>query len=304
MRNIILCMLPQKKAYLFAISAIAFWSTMGSAFKITLGYISYSNLLLFTSLISLLVTGCIIVFFKSWKQIVKTSGRDWMMSAIMGFLNPFGYYVILFKAYSLITAQEAVALNYTWPLVLVILSIPVLKQKIRFTSIMAIVVSFTGALLVVTKGDFSFLSVNNPLGSLLALGSSVIWASFWLLNLKDRRNEEIKLFMNFIFGFIFSLIYALAFTEIRIPSGNGLYGVLYIGIFEMGITFFLWLKALHYSQTTARVTKLVYLSPFLSLLFIHFLVGENIHLTTWLGLALIIGGIVTDTLTTRKTQVN
>ena len=34
-----------------------------------------------------------------------------------GFLNPFLYYIILFKAYSLLPAQEALSLNYTWPLV-------------------------------------------------------------------------------------------------------------------------------------------------------------------------------------------
>jgi drug/metabolite transporter (DMT)-like permease len=287
-------MQAQKKAYFFALLSIIFWSTMGSAFKLTLGYITYTNLLLITSLISLGVIAIIITLLDRWPLFFRTTYRDWLWSSLMGLLNPFGYYLVLFKAYSLITAQEAVALNYTWPLVLVLLSIPVLKQKIGFLTIVSVLISFCGALLVVSRGDLSFLSVKNPAGSLMALGSSVLWASYWLLNMKDKRKEEIKLLMNFIFGFIFSLIYCLIFTEIQFPTGKALTGSLYIGIFEMGLTFFLWLTALKYSSTTAKITKLVYLSPFLSLIFIHFLVGEDIHLSTWAGLIMIIGGIGWD----------
>ena len=36
-------------------------------------------------------------------------------------------------------------------------------------------------------------------------------------------------------------------------------------MFEMGITFFFWLKALQLAKTTDKVSNLVYLAPFLSL---------------------------------------
>ena len=60
----------------------------------------------------------------------------------------------------------------------------------------------------------------------------------------------------------------------------------------MGITFVLWLKALQLSKTTAQVSNLVYAAPFLSLFFIHFIVGEEIRLSTVVGLILIISGVV------------
>ncbi|EHR78811.1 permease [Thermococcus litoralis DSM 5473] len=41
-----------------------------------------------------------------------------------------------------------------------------------------------------------------------------------------------------------------------------------------------------------RKSNLAYLVPFLSLLFIHFLVGEEIAPTTIVGLILIVGGII------------
>ena len=60
----------------------------------------------------------------------------------------------------------------------------------------------------------------------------------------------------------------------------------------MGITFVFWLSALKLSENTAKVGNLIFISPFLSLVFIHFLVGEDILASTFIGLALIISGIL------------
>jgi drug/metabolite transporter (DMT)-like permease len=60
----------------------------------------------------------------------------------------------------------------------------------------------------------------------------------------------------------------------------------------MGITFVVWLKALQLSRTTAQVSNLVYAAPFLSLFFIHFIVGEEILFSTVVGLILIVSGMV------------
>ena len=65
-----------------------------------------------------------------------------------------------------------------------------------------------------------------------------------------------------------------------------------MGLFELGITFLLWLKALKLSKTTAHVTSLIYLVPFLSLVLISFAVGEKILPSTIIGLLFIVGGII------------
>jgi drug/metabolite transporter (DMT)-like permease len=60
----------------------------------------------------------------------------------------------------------------------------------------------------------------------------------------------------------------------------------------MCINFILWLMALKLSSTTAKVSNLIYLSPFISLILIHFFVGEVILLSTIIGLLFIVGGII------------
>jgi drug/metabolite transporter (DMT)-like permease len=222
-------------------------------------------------------------------------------SALMGLLNPFLYYVVLLQAYDRLPAQEAGTLNYIWPLVLVLLSIPILKQKIRLTSILAILVSFFGILLISTHGDLAAMHFEDPAGVLLAVGSAVFWALYFILNMKDPREDLSKIFLNFLFGFLYVLIYFLFRADFTIPVWQGIAGGIYLGLFEMGLPFVLWLKALKYSGTTARVSNLIYLSPFISLILIHFFVGEQILLSTIAGLVFIISGIVWQSFLGRET---
>jgi len=110
--------------------------------------------------------------------------------------------------------------------------------------------------------------------------------------MKDAREAVTKLFLNFCFGFLYTAVAVLVTGGYSLPAWQGLLAATYLGFFEMGITFVLWLSALEYSSTTAKVSNLIYLSPFLSLIIIRFALGETILLSTVAGLTMIVGGIV------------
>jgi drug/metabolite transporter (DMT)-like permease len=285
-----------KLAYLYAMVAVAFWATSATAFKLSLSHVSQLPLLLVASVAS---TGIFLAYLAATNKLrlLRTfTPRDWFWSAWLGLLNPFLYYLILFKAYSLLPAQEAQPINFVWPLTLVLLSIPLLGQRIRLTSILAILISFIGVLVIATHPakpadilDFHFSS--GP-GVLLALGSTIIWALFWVLNTKDRQDEAVRLFVNFLFACAYILILALLLGQAQVDNWQGLLGGVYIGLFEMGITFLVWLKALRSAKTTAHVVNLIYLVPFLSLLVIALVLGERILPSTLVGLLFIVAGII------------
>ena len=199
---------------------------------------------------------------------------------------------MLFEAYDRLPAQEAQPLNYTWPVVVVILSAPLLKQPIGRVSLAAIGVSFVGVLVIATRGDLLSFRFSDPIGTALAVGSAFIWAAFWLTNVRDDRDAVVKLLLNFVFGLIFVSIAVLALAGPPPLDVRGIAGSAYAGVFEMGVTFVLWMRALSLSRTTAQVSNLVYLSPFLSLVLINVFVGETILPSTVIGLLFIVGGIV------------
>ncbi len=285
-----------KLAYAYALAAVVFWGTAASAFKISLRYVDGISLLLFASVTSATVFFLYLLASGKLSLLRTFTKRDYLWSAGLGFLNPFLYYVILFKAYSLLPAQEAQPINFVWPLTLVLLSIPLLGQRIKLASILAILISFGGVIVIATHpekpADLLAFRFSNGLGVALALGSTVIWALYWVLNTKDRRDEAVRLFVNFLFACVYILVLMLLLSRFQFGNWQGLLGGMYIGLFEMGITFLVWLKALRCAKTTAHVVNLIYLVPFLSLLVIALVLGEDIRPSTIVGLVLIITGIL------------
>ncbi|ALV62903.1 Permease of the drug/metabolite transporter (DMT) superfamily [Thermococcus sp. 2319x1] len=266
-----------------AVLAISLWSTVASAFKLSLRYLTPLGLLFYASLTSLILFGVLYAREFSLR-------RENLRSAYLGLINPLTYYAVLFSAYDLLPAQEAQALNYTWPLMLVLLSIPLLGKRPNPKTISGLFLGFLGAIIVATKGDLTRLSFSDPFGVALGLGSAVIWASYWLLNLRDGRPLIEKMFWNFLFGFAYVSVVLLISGEFIVPPLEGLIGAVYVGLFEMGITFLLWYRAVE--SDMAFASNLAYLVPFMSLFFISLLVGERIAPATVLGLAMIVGGII------------
>jgi drug/metabolite transporter (DMT)-like permease len=285
-------MTRQNKAYFYAGTAVFMWSTVGSAFKLTLSYLSPIQMLLYASFISILVLFVILLIQKKLPLLLSSGREKIFQSALNGLLNPFLFYIVLFNAYDLLLTQEAMVLNFTWPVTLTLLSILILKQKIGWKSLLAIFISFIGIMVIATKGDLVSLRFSNLTGVILALGSTIIWSMFWIINIRDKRDEVVKLFLNFFFGFIYILITAIILRIMVIPSWRAVAGTIYIGLFEMGIAYVFWLKGLQLSSTTAKVSNLIFLAPFISLIIINLTVGEQILWSTFAGLAFITAGIV------------
>jgi len=284
-------MTQQGRAYLYALIAVLFWSTIASAFKISLRYLEPIQLLLYSGSISTLLLAAILIVQGKFRLIFCCTGRQYAMSLFLGLLNPFLYYLVLLQAYKLLPAQQAQPLNYTWAITLALLSVPLLGQKLRIAELGALLLSYAGVVVIATEGKPFSLHFTDGIGVALALASTIIWALYWIYNTRDRRDPVVALLVNFLFSFPFVLGYCLITSELVWPPLPGLFGAVYIGFFEMGACFVLWLLALRYAENTARISSLIFLSPFVSLFFIHFLVGEEILPATFIGLILIIAGL-------------
>jgi drug/metabolite transporter (DMT)-like permease len=272
--------------------AILAWSTVAAAFKISLRYLNFVELLLIASFSSTVCLFIILALQKKIPLLKSIKKNDLLISLALGSLNPFLYYLIVFKAYALLPAQQAQPLNLIWGIVIVILAAPILKQKIKARTLIALLISFSGVIIISTEGNLSHLHIKSPLGVGLALGSSLIWSVYWLLNAKDKLEPLIRLFLNFCCGTVFTFLFLVSFYPIRVPAAAGILGAIYSGLFEMGITYYVWLKAMKLTRTTAGISILIYIMPFISFVFIHIFVGEKILLASIFGLALIVAGII------------
>ncbi|WP_320170179.1 DMT family transporter [Maridesulfovibrio sp.] len=290
----------QKKAYMFGLGAVLIWSTVASAFKIALSHMEPLHLLFYAAAFSACSLLAILKIQKKTGEICKMTRKEMSGCMLAGLLNPFLYYVVLFKAYALLPAQEAQPLNYTWAITLSLLSIPFLGQKITARELAAIFISYLGVVVISTHGNLLDVQFSNGYGVLLALFSTIIWAAYWIYNTKSGTDPLVGLFLNFCFGLIPITIAMLVFSGLPPFNFPAVISAAYVGLFEMGITFALWLNAMKLTENTARISNLIFLSPFMSLILIHFIVGEEILTSTLVGLIFIVAGNIIQQLGRKK----
>lgn len=285
-------MKSSSKSYLHIAIAVASWSTVASAFKIGLRHYSYYELLLVAAITALAMFALVISFQKKWHLLKNITRKDWVLFAITGLLNPAGYYLILFKAYDLLPAQIAQSINFSWAIVLTLLLAVVMKQRIPALKFLGMAISLGGVALI-SIGSETFAGVQLSItGLILAFISTFVWASFWILNkMSEHIDNVLALFASFLFGSLFLLI-GLLFVDVQLQSIKGIMSAVYVGLFEMAIPFIFFGLALKRSDNPALINQLCYLAPFISLFIIRRVLGEPIYLTTFIGLVMIVGGIL------------
>jgi len=281
----------QKQAMMYGLATVLLWSTVATAFKLSLRELAPVQMLLIACAASIVVMAVILMLQGRWHLVFSLSRRQYLQSVGMGLVNPCLYYFVLFGAFDRLPAQEAQPLNYTWALVLAYLSVPFLGQKLRRTDILAGLVCYAGVVVIATRGAVTSLTFSDPLGVALALGSTLVWASYWIIATRDERDPVVGLFLNFLFGLPVIAVICGVTEGFGIPSGTSLAAAIYVGVFEMGLAFVLWSYAMKKAENTSKVSNLIFISPFLSLVFIYFILGEIILPSTYIGLVLIMGGL-------------
>ena len=282
----------QGKAYAFGIAAVLCWSTVATAFKLSLQHLTPAQLLLYASISSWVFLATILLVKGKFKAAFSASWKDYRSALFFGAINPFIYYLILFQAYKLLPAQEAQILNYSWALTLTLLAIPLLGHKLKLQEGIAALVCYSGVLVIATRGDVFGLQFSNLEGVLWALASTVLWALYWILNTRQKGDALTTLFLNFSCAVPMIVIYCSITGELVAVAWQGLAGAVYVGVFEMGLSFIFWLTAMRLTNSTASIANLIFISPILSLVIISILLEEPILKSTIVGLIFILAGLI------------
>ncbi len=290
----------QSRAMWLALAAVACWSTVASAFKLTLAHLGPAALLFWAVLVSALLLALVVSVRRQWRCLLRALRQRPGYYLLLSALNPCAYYLLLFAAYDRLPAQQAQPINYSWALLLALLAVPMLGQRLGRADLAALVLGYFGVLVIATGGPFWQLQFTDPLGVGLALLSTLIWALYWLLNARNQEPPEVALLLCFALALL-PLGGLALWLGSGWPSPVALAGALYIGLFEMGISFLLWLAALRAATHTARIANLIFLSPFISLYLISVLLDETIAPASLIGLVLIIAAVGLQQLAAQRT---
>lgn len=280
------------RAILLGSAAVLSWSTVATAFKVALSLMTVFQMLFVACATALIIFAIWMTVTKSWHELRCLSVRMWMQFAGLGLLAPVSYYLMLFTAYDNLPAQIAQPINYIWPILLALMIAVIERKPIPPVKYLGMGVSLAGVVFISVGGSAIMGSVSF-FGILMAVASAFLWGVYWMINdsLKEKISEISALFLTFLFGMAY-----LALGTILFPlpefSVEALLSGAYIGAFEMGIPYICFGLAIRTTDNPALINQMCYLAPFLSLMFISVILEEPIVATTYIGLALIIGGIV------------
>lgn len=283
-------MQKDKISYIYASLAALMWGSTAAVTKLLLNDLTNMQVLFFSTFFASAILIFICLLQGKLSIIKKYTPKDYAIFAFMGLMGVFLYRFFLQAALQLMPAQEAFIINYTWPIMVVVFAWFILKERMTGRKVLGLLLSFIGVAIVVAKGDFSVLAFSAD-GVLCALAGAVVYGFYSALGKRQHYDKYTSTAFFYIFSFLISAILLLSTSHVPALNLGQIGGLIWLGIFPSGLAFVFWLLALQHGDT-AKISNIIFITPFLSLIYIYFLLGENILVSSIVGLAVIVAGIL------------
>lgn len=291
-----------KKSYMYALITVLIWSTTAAMVK--------KMLVDIPNLQTVSVSGFLAFFFMAMvnckngmiKELKKFSLKDYGRISALGFVGLFLYSALYYYGLSQLSSQEACILNYLWPMMIVLFSCIILKERMTWVKGIALVCSFMG-IVILSTGNGGAGVGNTGLGIISCVAAAMCYGLFSVLNKKAGYNQNISMMIIWLVTAVCALILGVL-TENWIPiQGIQWIGMLWLGVVIDAVAYLLWALAINGSQNTAGIANLAYLTPFLSVIVSAVFLKEEIELRALIALVFIMGGILLQNFYRRKGDV-
>lgn len=280
-----------KKNYIYAAVTVLIWSTMAALVKALLSGMPNLQTLAISGFFAFVFLLIVNIVNGSIKTVKNHSLKDYGIMSGLGFLGLFQYSALYYYGLSQLTSQEACILNYLWPIMLVLFSCVILKERMTVMKMVAMGCSFVG-IIVLSLGGSGAAGGNKTLGILACIVAAACYGLFSVLNKKADLDQNVTMMVIWLTVAVCSLVLGLL-TEEWVPiRGNQWLGLLWLGVGTDAVAYLLWALALKGAGNTAAIANLAYLTPFLSLIVSAVFLKEAIQARAVIALVFIIGGIL------------
>lgn len=269
--------------YLYALGAILCWASLPAATGSGLSELSTEELMFYSFSAAALYLYLQDVVTKRTVKVAFPRPRACLLGVSGIFLYHYVYYLALERA----PLAEGAILATTWSLWIVIFSSILQLRRLAPSILTAAILGFFGAALVIGAGkEMSFAAVHMQ-GYLLALCCGVIWSSFSVaLPLLKLKIEPMTSFT--MLTALCSTLLFIGTLPHEVPSGQAMLSAVYLGCVPLGLSFFLWNRAVTGGNMVV-IGFLSYLTPPLAVLLVAIIHGQDIPGQVIVGMLVIIG---------------
>lgn len=284
-----------RKNYIYALTTVLIWATTAAMVKKILFDIPNLEALSISSYFAFLFLLLVNAKNGMLKEIKKYTIKDFATISGLGFIGLFLYSALYYYGLAQLSSQEACILNYLWPIMLVVFSCIILKERMTLMKGVAMACSFVG-IVILSTGSGSTVAGNTSLGMACCIIAAACYGLFSVLNKKADYNQNISMMIIWLVVAVCAMVLGLM-TEKWVPiEGTQWLGILWLGVVIDAVAYLLWALALKGTENTAAIANFAYLTPFLSLIVSAIFLKERIEIRALVALLFIIGGIVLQNL--------
>jgi drug/metabolite transporter (DMT)-like permease len=288
------------KSIIYIIACVFLWALIPVVSKLGQNGLDNHQFLFWSSLSSLLFFLGIGLFKKNLQKLRDISKIKWFQAICLGFLGTYLYYVLLYFGYANAPGMEVLIVQYSWPILIVLLSLILLKEKLTISKTTSILLGFIGVFLVLTKGNFKQLKFENINIDLIVFIGAFVFALFSVLSKKIKMDDMLLLTIYFLTASFASFISMNFFSEFKTPSISTALPILINGFLVNGLSYVFWIRALKIAEASF-IAPFVFLTPVLSAIFLIVFFNEPFYTAYLIGMScVILGGLLNAKKKTKK----
>ena len=206
------------------------------------------------------------------------------------------------------TAANAIFLQYTAPIYILILAPFILKEKFRFSDLITVVICLAGMSLFFLEPQNieNKLATNVFWGNVAALVSGLFFGLYFIL-LRHPRSLQKNPALSVFYGNILIVLLMLPLILNRPPTqinSNDILAILFLGIFQIGIAYVLFTNGVAGGVRSLDASIIGFIEPLLNPIWVFLVIGERPSIWAIVGGAIIIAAVVFHTVKSNQKDLS
>ena len=280
-----------KKEYLLAGISILSWASTAAVGTLMMDSLSELAVVFYNSLAATVFLLAVSAVTGRLRLLRTLRPKTICLLSALGLLGMFLMSVFFYYGLARLEAQQAYIINYLWPILIVFFSWLILKQPMTARTCAALLLSFFGVIIVATEGSLTDLAGIDLSGVVACLLGACCYALFSVLNMRVQCDKFVAMLVYYAATTVVSLLCLLVQGSVPVLTAAQWGGTIWLGMVTNGLAYTTWALAMDRGDT-AKLSNLAYLTPFLSLVYIFFLLHEPIRLSSYVGLVFILSGVL------------
>lgn len=283
------------RVYILLVLCVLFWSGNFIIGRYVNAQIDPFALALFRWICAALIM--LPFFIKSFSKIIFSLKKNFLMLNVLSILGVSAFNTILYIGLTHTTATNALLINSSIPILILIFSFLILKTPIIPKQFLGIIFSTLGVAYLILQGELNnLLHLQLNIGDMWVIISSTIWALYSImLRFKPKDLSDIEFFtttvyIGLLWLFIAYMLHGNNFVQDSLHVKEFWWIFLYVALFASVLSFYFWQKGI--SAIGANKTgQFAHLMPLFGATLAYIFLGERLHLYHLVGASLIALGI-------------